>query len=562
MRVGCDIGGTFTDLVAVDADGTVRAGKALNSGQGPRDGVLDALTSTGLRPDAISAFAHGTTTITNLLIERTGARVGLVTTRGFRDVLEIQLSYRQRTFDARYHKTPPLVPRERRLEISGRIDRHGQEREPLDPDELDRVCAQLRDQGVEALAVALYNAYANPVHERAVAAAWERLAPGRPVSCATDVDPRIGEYERTSTTVLNASALPHIRGYAAGLRAALPGEILYLHSAGGVIPGDEARRRPIQLALSGPAGGVLAGRRVAAALGLPRAITLDMGGTSCDVCLIDGDTVRERESFELQWGIPARIRCLDINTVGAGGGSIAWQDAGGALQVGPRSAGALPGPCCYDRGGTEPTVTDANLLLGILDDGGLLGGAVPLNVAAATAALARLGGAFAAGPIEIAGAIHRRVNATMAQAVREITVRHGIDPRACALIAFGGAGPQHGAGVARELADRHRGDPRPWRGPLGARHRRRGAADERHPHAVAAGRGARRARARRHLRRARARRAHTTRRRCDGRRRDRALGRRALPRPMARVCAARRRPGDADGSLRGRSRAPLRHPAR
>lgn len=452
MRVGSDIGGTFTDLVAIDPErGELRLGKALNGGDGPAAGLLGALAAAGVHTDDVAELAHGTTTITNLLIERTGALVGLVTTRGFRDVLEIQLSFRERTFDGRYTKTPAMVPRELRRELAGRIDPAGVELEPLDRAEVEQVLVELRDAGVECLAVALYNAYADGAHELAVADAWRRVAPGRPVTCATDVDPRLGEYERTSTVVLNAAGMPRMRRYVAEMEATVTAPTLYMHSAGGVLLADDAAAHPIQLAFSGPAGGVLAGRRVGLELGIGDLITLDMGGTSCDVCLIRDGTVRERESFEVAWGLPARIRSFDITTVGAGGGSIAWQDEGGALRVGPRSAAAEPGPACYGRGGSEPTVTDANLALGIIPPSGLLGGRLALDLDAAHDALARLGARFDVGPVEMARAIHSTVNANMAAIVREITVRHGFDPRDCALVAFGGAGPQHAFGVAEEL---------------------------------------------------------------------------------------------------------------
>lgn len=452
MRVGCDIGGTFTDLIAVEpGGGGLLVGKALNSGYGATGGLGDALEQAGVEPGSVTELTHGTTTVTNLLIERTGAKVGLVTTRGFRDVLEIQLSFRQRTFDGHYTKTPPVIPRGRRLEIGGRIDQHGAELEPLDMNEVATVLERLRDDGVEALAVSLYNAYANPEHERTVAKLWAEVAPGLPVTCATDVDPRMGEYERVSTAVLNASAVPRMQFYVEEISEMLGTPTLYMHSAGGVLGPGDASEHPIELAFSGPAGGVLAGREVGAALGIDDLITLDMGGTSCDVCLIRGGEVRERESFEVAWGVPARIRSLDINTVGAGGGSIAWCDGGGALRVGPRSAGARPGPACYGRGGEEPTVTDANLALGIIPEAGLLDGKVGLDREAAERALATVGESFGIDATGLARAIHRSVNANMAQAVREITVRHGHDPRECALVAFGGAGPQHGAGVAREL---------------------------------------------------------------------------------------------------------------
>ncbi|MBJ7331510.1 MAG: hydantoinase/oxoprolinase family protein [Solirubrobacteraceae bacterium] len=451
MRVGCDVGGTFTDLVALDEDGVLRLGKALNSGTGPAEGTVTALRAAGGDPSEVTEFSHGTTTVTNLLIERTGAQVGLLCTRGFRDILEIQWSFREQTFAAHYAKEPALVPRHRRLEIGGRIERDGTESEPLDLGEVAAACRALVADGAEVLAISLYNAYANPAHERAVAAVWREVAPGRPVTTATDVDSRIGEYERASTATLNASAVPAMRAYAEELRGAIDAPTLYMHSAGGVVTPPDAAERPIQLAFSGPAAGVLAARQVARELGLRDVITLDMGGTSCDVCLIRDGELRERDTFEVAFGVPARMRSIDISTVGAGGGSIGWMDTGGALQVGPRSAGALPGPACYGRGGTEPTVTDANLVLGVLGDGGLLGGTLALDIGAAETALAALGEQFGVDAVETARAMHAAVNANMAQAVRQVTVRHGIDPRTCALIAFGGAGGQHATGVAAEL---------------------------------------------------------------------------------------------------------------
>lgn len=452
MKVGCDIGGTFTDLIAFDEHtGQFRVGKALNSGQGPAAGVRGALEAAGLTPDDISVLMHGTTVVTNLLIERTGDAVGLICTQGFRDVLEIQSSFRALTFDARYRKVAALVPRRHRLEIAGRIDRQGIEIEPLDKDQVIAQLTKLYDAGIRTIAVSLYNAYANPTHERQVAAMWRSLHPECSVSCSTDVDPRLGEYERVSTATLNASAVPAMRAYVDEMTEAIVAPTRYMHSAGGVLPAEEVADRPILLAFSGPAAGVLAGQRVLKDLGLRNGITLDMGGTSCDVCLIADGRVRERETFNVAWDVPARVRSLDIGTIGAGGGSIAWCDAGGALQVGPRSAGALPGPACYGRGGSEPTVTDANLVLGILPQDGLLAGSLPLDIDAATTALATLAPSFGVDPPRLAAAIHRTISASMASAVREITVRHGIDPRDSAMIAFGGAGPQHACAVAREL---------------------------------------------------------------------------------------------------------------
>jgi N-methylhydantoinase A len=456
MRVGIDVGGTFTDLVAFDAaDGALVVGKALNDASDPVAGVTGALSTAGVDPTGVSEMIHGTTMVTNLLIERMGARVGLICSRGFRDLLEIQWSWRPRTFDLRYEKTPPLVPRELRLEVGGRISSDGEEQEPLDTEEIERTVRLLADRGVEALVVALYNSYASPEHELKVHKVARAVAPDLPVSLSTEVDRRIGEYPRVSTATLNAMAIPRVRSYATALEKVIRAPTYYMHSAGGMIPATEARSRPIYLAFSGPAAGVLAGREVAGELGFRNAITMDMGGTSCDVCLIWDGELQYREQVDVEWGIPARVRSLALHTVGAGGGSIAWRDPGGALKVGPMSAGASPGPACYGRGGGEPAVTDANLVLGILSAStGLIGGQFQLDAEAAHKALWGLGEHFGVSATDVAAGVYAVVNANMAQAIREITVRQGIDPRECVLVAFGGAGAQHAAGVAHELGIR------------------------------------------------------------------------------------------------------------
>jgi N-methylhydantoinase A len=452
VRLGVDIGGTFTDLAALDpGEGSLRVAKALNQAGHGESGLADVLGAAGLVEADVKELTHATTIVTNLFVERSGATVGLVCSRGFRDVLEIQLSYRERTFDLSYRKTPPLVPRRLRLEIGGRIDATGAEREPIDEHEVEEVLRRLVGEGAESVAVALYNAYANPVHERRVGEIAARVAPRVAVTLSTGVDFRIGEYERSSTAVLNAVAVPTMQRYVAGLASAIASPTRYMHSAGGVVPASEAATRPVQLAFSGPAAGVLAGREVARDLGHENAITMDMGGTTCDVCLVWAGELRHRDRFDVEWGIPARVRSLDIHSIGAGGGSIAWRDSGDALRVGPRSAGAVPGPACYGRGGRAPTVTDANLALGILSPDGLLGGELPLDRGAAEVTLETLGHEFRVSTEEMARAIWSMANANMAQAIREITVRQGIDPRSCVLVAFGGAGPQHAAGVAAEL---------------------------------------------------------------------------------------------------------------
>jgi len=452
MNLGVDIGGTFTDVIAFDPSSErTLVSKALNQGVGPARGLLDALDSAHVSRNDVTELTHGTTVITNLLIERTGGTVGLLCTRGFRDLLEIQLSYRRLAFALKYEKKPPLIPRDLRREIAGRLDHAGREIEPIDEAEVRTAVEALLACGIESLAIALYNAYANPLHEHQVARIAHAVAPDLPLIESTDVDRRIGEYERVSTAALNAMAVPRMRAYVDDLDHAVRPAIEYMHSAGGLLPATEARDRPIQLAFSGPAAGVLAGREVARQLGYAHAITMDMGGTSCDVCLIWDDELRYRSSFDVEWGIPARVQAVDVHTVGAGGGSICWRDSGGALRVGPLSAGATPGPVCYGRGGSAPTVTDANLALGILSPAGLLGGRLPLDQDGALAALTQLGREFGTDPIETARGAYAIVSANMAGAIREITVRKGIDPRACVLIAFGGAGPQHAAAVAREL---------------------------------------------------------------------------------------------------------------
>jgi N-methylhydantoinase A len=456
VNLAVDIGGTFTDLAAFDpAGGHLLVAKALNRAGHGEGGLRDALSAAGLPPAGISEMTHATTVITNLLVERRGAEVGLICSRGFRDVLEMRLSFRERTFDLSYEKTPPLVPRRRRVEIGGRITASGEEREPIDEGEVASVVRGLVADGVESLAIALYNAYANDEHEHRVAQIARAVAPDLPISVSTAVDSRIGEYERASTVVLNASAVPTMEQYVEDLGRVVQKPIRFMHSGGGVVPATEARARPIQLAFSGPAAGVLAGRQVARDLGFENAITMDMGGTTCDVCLIWDDELRSRDSFDVEWDVPARVRSLDVHSVGAGGGSIAWRDAGHALRVGPRSARAVPGPACYGHGGEEPTVTDANLVLGVISPAGLLGGDLPLDGEAASEALRGLADDFDTSIEELARAIWAMSNANMTQAIREITVRRGIDPRSCVLIAFGGAGPQHAAGVAAELGIRH-----------------------------------------------------------------------------------------------------------
>jgi N-methylhydantoinase A len=453
-RVGVDIGGTFTDLVVLDeVTGALERTKTLTTTQAPEEGFLNAVRERGVSLNEVSHFLHGTTLVTNLIIERTGAKVGLIATQGFRDVLEIQRSYRDELYNLQWDKPKALVPRHLRLTIDERIDARGDVLKPADPAEVRTVVQRLLDLGVEAIAVCLLNAYANPANERLVGEVVQEMAPRVALSLSSEVDPRIREYERVSTTTLNAYAMPPMHRYMSRLEQALQQKagIKYMHSGGGVIPSATAEQFPIQLLYSGPAAGVLAGRFLASTLEAPNVCTIDMGGTSLDVCLIRDGEPDTRDTIEVEWGIPARTQSIDIHSIGAGGGSIVWYDAGGALRIGPESARSDPGPACYGRGGTKPTVTDANLVLGILNPDGLLGGRLKLDRFQAVAALQPVADQFSVGVEEAAMGVYRIVTANLAEAIREVTVKRGTDPRDFALVAFGGAGGQHAAAVAREM---------------------------------------------------------------------------------------------------------------
>jgi len=437
VLVGADTGGTFTDLVT--GDGRVvkvlstpsDPGRAVRAGLGELEAVED-----GERP---ALLAHGTTVATNALLERRGARVALVTTEGFADVIEIGRQDRPSLYDIWADRPVPLVPRELRFEVGGRLDAAGREIAAVDPEGVPPV-----PEGVAAVAVCLLHSDLNPVHERAVGAVLEQR--GLDVSCSCDISPEFREYERTATTVLNAYLRPVCRPYLSGLRG-LADDVLVMTSAGGLVESGDAARLPAALLLSGPAGGVRAGAAVAVACGYPDAVTFDMGGTSTDVCLVRGGVPEPAPGREVA-GLPVRLPALDIHTIGAGGGSIARLDPGGALVVGPESAGAEPGPACYARGGTAPTVTDADLVLGRIPADAAFPGLGRLDREAAADALRRALG----GPAEaVAAGVVAVVDAAMEQAVRAVTVERGIDPAGLALVAFGGAGPLHACALAEAL---------------------------------------------------------------------------------------------------------------
>ncbi|HUG38591.1 MAG TPA: hydantoinase/oxoprolinase family protein [Candidatus Limnocylindrales bacterium] len=463
-RLGIDVGGTFTDLVLYDdASHALAVAKVpsipADPSQGIVDGIVRLLRETGVAPGAVDYVAHGTTVATNALLERKGARTALITTRGFRDLLEIARQKRPSLYDLSARKPVALVPRHRRHEVTERVMADGSVRIPLVLQEVDDVLersAEASDDGpVEALAICFLYSFLTPEHERQVLDRARKRFPDLAVVASHEVHPEFREYERLSTTVANAYLAPRMGAYVRAFRRRVEGlgipALPYINqSNGGTMSVEEAARVPVRTALSGPSAGVAGAAWIAAQAGFDAIATFDMGGTSTDVAFVrDG---RPGLTFEREiGGVPLRVPALDIHTVGAGGGSIAWRDSGGALKVGPQSAGADPGPACYGRGGEAPTVTDANLVLGRLGTTGLAGGAVPLDPARAEAAVARLARDLGLSTIETARGIIRVVNANMANAVRVVTVQRGVDPTGLSLVPFGGAGPLHAAELAREL---------------------------------------------------------------------------------------------------------------
>jgi N-methylhydantoinase A len=456
MLLGVDVGGTFTDAVLFD-------GRALHTAKAPTTpddqsrGVLAAveaaLERAGASSGQVEAFAHGMTVGTNALLEERGARTALVATEGFSDVLDIARQDRPHLYRLCASKPRELVPDELRFAARERTGPEGVV-DPLADTELDRVAGFARASEVESVAICLLFSYLDPAHERAIAERLRAELPDLHVSASHEVLPQFREYERCSTTVIDAYLSPLLGRYlgrlaSAGAEHGLP-EPLVMSSSGGVAPASEAARAGAWSVLSGPAGGAVGAGLLATLSGDGNAVGLDMGGTSCDVCVVEDGRVRRTDSRRIG-GRVIQLPMVDVHTVGAGGGSIGWLDAGGALRAGPQSAGADPGPACYGHGGTDPTVTDANLLLGYLDAASTLAGGVELDVDAARDAVERLGAPLDLGGLETAEGIVRIANQEMARALRVVTVERGIDPRRFALMPFGGAGPMHAAALADEL---------------------------------------------------------------------------------------------------------------
>jgi N-methylhydantoinase A len=454
IRAGVDVGGTFTDVVAHDeASGRVWSGKVPTVPERPADGVLVGLRAIVSQAGRLASLAHGTTVVTNAIVEGRVAPVGLVTTRGFRDVLEIARMNRAHLYRLDLPAKPePLVPRRRRLEVDERVGPDGAVLVPLDLAGLDAIVDRFRSEGVESVAVCLLHGYANPAHEEALRRA---LAPHvRHVSISSEVNGEFREYERTVTTVLNASVMPLAAWYVEGLVEALGGThaaaaLHLLHAAGGMMWVAAARAKPLAMAQSGPAAGAAAAAHTARALGIDRALAFDMGGTTTDVCLIAGGRT-ETASERRLGGHPVRLPMVAVESIGAGGGSIARVDDVGALKVGPRSAGAEPGPACYGLGGADATVTEANHVLGYVNPERIYGGSIRLDPQAAWDALAAVGLALGVSPRAAAHGVVEVANASMLRALRLVSVQRGYDLRQFTLIAYGGAGPVHAGALARE----------------------------------------------------------------------------------------------------------------
>jgi N-methylhydantoinase A len=458
--VGIDVGGTFTDLTAVDAaTGRVVVTKVPSRPRHEAAAVLAGLEALGIASADVRRLVHGTTVGTNAVLERRGARVALLTTAGFRDLIEIGRTKRNipALFIPTFVRPKPVVQRRDRFEVTERLGPDGAVLIPLDPASIERALDAALAAPAEAIAVCLLHAYLNPAHEHAVADAVKGRAPGLPVSCSADVVAEYREFERFSTTVLNAYLQPLMEGYLTSLEERLLATgyvhgVLTVASSGGMMTTDTARRLPIKTIFSGPAGGVSQACFVGVAAGVRDFITYDMGGTSTDVCLVR-DLQPLMTADAMVGAFPVKVSQIDMHTVGAGGGSIAWLDVDGSLAVGPRSAGAAPGPAAYGLGGSEPTVTDANVVLGRIGTRRRLGGSIALDAARARAAVAALGARMARplGVETLAEGIVRIAVARMTSAIREISIQRGHDPRDFTLIAFGGAGPMHALAMAEEI---------------------------------------------------------------------------------------------------------------
>ncbi|TDI64367.1 MAG: hydantoinase/oxoprolinase family protein [Alphaproteobacteria bacterium] len=473
FRVGVDIGGTFTDIVFLGADGKIHTKKISSSvedyAQAIADGLDQVFGETGLQASAVEELRHGTTVASNAILESKGALTGLITTKGFRDILEIRNLRMPRLYDLTWEKPVPLVERHLRVVVDERVNAQGGIDKPLDPKDAERAVDELLARKVEAIAVCLIHSYANPEHELMIKEIIGKKAPGLPFCISFEVLPEIKEYERTSTTTINAYIMPIVASYLASLRknlddAGVTVPLLLMQSNGGLTTADEAARLPMNIIESGPAAGVIGAQALARAGGLPNIVTFDMGGTTAKASLVENGEVTRSIEYQVGGGIMMgsrlltgagymlKVPAIDLAEVGAGGGSIVWIDAGGSMQIGPQSAGADPGPVCYDTGGTKPTVTDANVLLGYINPKYLVGGELKLDASKARAVFEdRIAKPLGLSVEHAAYGAHQITASNMIRAIKSVSTERGRDPREYALFAFGGSGPIFSAGMAREL---------------------------------------------------------------------------------------------------------------
>lgn len=457
-QVAVDTGGTFTDVAVRKPDGEIFVWKVPSTPDAPDDAVLDGVRGAFAEIDgdvkAINRFVHGTTVATNTVITRTGARVGLVTTEGFRDILEIAYQTRPSLYDARVRRPVPLVLRDHIYEISERVDAEGQVLQAIDLQQVETLATRIKAQEFDVVVVAFLNSYLDPKHEDQVVESLRSFGAAPFVFASSDISPEMREYDRFSTAAISAYVQPKIAGYLRRLEKRVAGEgvptnMWIMQSNGGLLSPEDASRRSARTILSGLAGGVVGAANWAKGLGLDRVVSFDIGGTSTDIALIRHGEPDETISGTID-DMPVQLPSVDVHTIGAGGGSIAWLDSGGGMRVGPHSAGSVPGPISYQRGGTELTVTDAHAVLGRLGEN-LLGGRFKLDIDKARRAMNEWGAQFDMSAEDTAEGILRVITATMARGIRKVSVERGIDVRTCHLMSFGGAGPLHGADLSREL---------------------------------------------------------------------------------------------------------------
>jgi N-methylhydantoinase A len=464
-RVAADIGGTFTDLVIFDeVSGDIGVAKALTTPRAFADGVMDTIAVGEVDLPDVGYFIHGTTIVINAITERKGARTALVTTAGFRDVLEIGRGNRPDLYNMRFEKPRPFVPRRWRFEVRERIDRDGRVLQPLQSEDLEAIVARCRRDDIQAIAICLLHSYANPTHEEACAAYLRGRLPEVAITSSHEITREWREYERSSTSVLNAFVQPIAESYLGHLedalgRGGLMGNLSVMQSNGGTTSFSAARDRPIYLIESGPVAGVMGAAMVGQLIEEPNVISMDIGGTTAKCSLIEDGRPKVSTEYKLFKtrlfpGYPIQVPVVDIVEIGAGGGSIAWFDAGGAFQVGPASAGADPGPACYGRGGAEPTVTDAKLVTGVINPDYFLGGRLRLDTAAARRAMRKVADRLGSSIEDAATAVIRLVDANMINALKLVSVQRGYDPRDFVLVASGGGGPMHAATLGQELGVR------------------------------------------------------------------------------------------------------------